>query len=223
MTLKEVSDITGISHGRVAKYAREAGWTIPSKICLLSSEQAEIIVKAMKKLKQKKYSEFLANLNPCQCEYDKNAVQINVRGKKILLDREDLERVLAVGLWHISSKTYYVRHIRLNRKVISLHRFLLNAPETMTVDHISGDTLDNRKVNLRICTKQNNSCNRKLYINNTSGYKGVCYRKDIGKWRASIDFNNKRIRLGYFNTPEEAHTAYCEASKKYHGEFGRIA
>ena len=57
---------------------------------------------------------------------------------------------------------------------------------------------------------------------NIDGYE-VLIDKDQNKWRARISFNNKSIHLGYFDTPEKAYEAYCEASKKYHGEYGRIA
>lgn len=63
--------------------------------------------------------------------------------------------------------------------------------------------------------------NQKINSKNTSGFKGVSYRKDSGLWRARISINGKRIILGHFNTAEEAADAYNEASGNLHGEFGK--
>ena len=92
----------------------------------------------------------------------------------------------------------------------------------MVVDHINGDTLDNRKCNLRICTQADNIKNRKKDIDNSSGYKGVNWSKSNKKYLARICVNKKIIYLGYHATAELAYSAYCEASKKYHGEYGRL-
>ena len=91
--------------------------------------------------------------------------------------------------------------------------------------NINGDSLDNRKSNLRICTHAQNSKNLKVRKDNTSGFKGVCFTKERwrGKrWCAYINSNNKRIGLGRFLTKEEAALKYNEAVEKYHGEFGRM-
>jgi hypothetical protein len=99
----------------------------------------------------------------------------------------------------------------------------MNIQNDLHIDHINGNTLDNRKANLRICTRAENNCNIKRRKNNTSGYKGVSFDKRKKKWSAYISKNYKHYFLGYFVTPEEAYIAYCKASKKYHGEYGRIA
>lgn len=87
------------------------------------------------------------------------------------------------------------------------------------VDHIHGLTLDNRRSELRLATHSQNMMNKKVQSNNASGYKGVYYRKSMNKWRAEIQVNRKKIRLGYFDTPEEAHEAYCKAGREHHGDF----
>lgn len=87
------------------------------------------------------------------------------------------------------------------------------------IDHINGIRDDNRWANLREATWQENLRSTKRRIDNTSGFKGV--RKEGTKWVASIYPNRKRIKLGTFDTPEEAHAAYCAAAEQLYGEFAR--
>lgn len=93
------------------------------------------------------------------------------------------------------------------------------------VDHIDGNTLNCKKNNLRIVTRYENMMNRKKHKSNKSGYKGVYLDKSCSskRYRARIQVKNRLIRLGSFDTPEKAYKAYCDASKKYHGEYGRTA
>jgi hypothetical protein len=106
---------------------------------------------------------------------------------------------------------------------IYLHRVLMGDPDGLQVDHYDSDGLNNRRDNLRIATASQNMHNRRISRNNTSGFKGVHRNKVLGKWAASIMTNRKRKHLGFFTSPEEAHAAYCRASEKYHGEFGRTS
>jgi len=154
-------------------------------------------------------------------------VVINICGYEVILSACDVERVMA-HKWYVSDKrgkSPYFRYeiYKPKLKRISLHRFIVDCPEGMEVDHINLNTLDNRRSNLRICTRKENSLNKPKQKNNTSGYKGVCWFKRKKRWKSTIHVNKKTIHLGFYNTPEEAYAAYCEASKKYHGEFGRIA
>lgn len=57
---------------------------------------------------------------------------------------------------------------------------------------------------------------------NKSGYKGVYWRADMGTWRAAITIDYKRVSLGYFDTPEQAHAAYCKAALELHGDFANF-
>ncbi len=102
-----------------------------------------------------------------------------------------------------------------------LHRVILGIDDKkIIVDHINGNTLDNRKQNLRACTIAQNIRNSKISKNNKSGYKGVCFYKRDGVWVASIVLNRETIYLGRFETPEAAAEAYDAASIKYHGLNG---
>jgi len=95
----------------------------------------------------------------------------------------------------------------------------MNPTGKKEVDHIDGNGLNNKKSNLRLCTNNQNLYNRAKCKNNTSGFKGVKWKKDSKKWVAAINVNNKRIYLGQYTSKIKAHEAYVAACKKYHGEF----
>lgn len=87
------------------------------------------------------------------------------------------------------------------------------------IDHIDRDATNNRYNNLRIATKVENSCNRKIQTNNTTGYKGVCYHANAKKYVAYISYNNKRKHLGTFSNAIDAAICYDNAAKQLHGEY----
>ena len=91
------------------------------------------------------------------------------------------------------------------------------------IDHINRRPDDNRLVNLRQATRNENNRNVGRKSHNTSGFKGVTKHKQYKreKWMAQILVDKRNIYLGVFDTPDEAHAAYCVASKRYHGDFGR--
>lgn len=90
------------------------------------------------------------------------------------------------------------------------------------IDHIDMDVSNNVWENLRACSRSQNQWNSRSRIG-SSRYKGVSFETRGGKWVAQICVHRKRHKLGYFATPEDAHAAYCEASARLHGEFGRVA
>lgn len=100
-------------------------------------------------------------------------------------------------------------------KKVFLHRWIMNAPESLQVDHINRKPLDNRKQNLRLVTDAQNKQNKGEQSNNRSGISGVSYRKGSNKWRGRILVEGKRINLGSFDTKEEAGKAVLEARRKY--------
>lgn len=97
----------------------------------------------------------------------------------------------------------------------------MEPPAGIDIDHRDGNSLNNRRANLRLATHAQNQHNRKAYATNTSGYKGVSYYRPTGKWVARIELKGKCKGLGYFFTPEAAHAAYIAAAKELHGEFAR--
>jgi len=95
---------------------------------------------------------------------------------------------------------------------------ITGAPVGMDVDHINFDGLDNRKSNLRVCTRGQNKCNARIPGRGTSQYRGVCLCKPSGKWVASIQFNSKKYSLGSYYSESEAACAYNRAASKYFGD-----
>ena len=73
----------------------------------------------------------------------------------------------------------------------------------IVVDHIDGNPLNNKKSNLRICQQKENVMNKSFMSNNTSGFIGVSYRKNIDRYDPEIRRNNVRCHLGYCKTLEE--------------------
>jgi hypothetical protein len=90
------------------------------------------------------------------------------------------------------------------------------------IDHIDGNRANNRIANLREATNAENLHNRGKNANNKSGFKGVSWENRARRWRAVIVARGRQIYLGHYDNPEAAHAAYCEAAKKYHGEFARV-
>jgi hypothetical protein len=90
------------------------------------------------------------------------------------------------------------------------------------LDHINGDTADNRFSNLREATESQNLANARMPANNTSGFKGVSWHKHTRKWVASIGLNGKVKSLGYFATRERAFIEYIFAAWRYFGDFAKI-
>ena len=150
------------------------------------------------------------------------------QGKVVLVDNEDYE-MISKHNWSISHRNYVTRNIftpmvkgkRKHWKVY-MHRQIMKVNGESIIDHINGNELDNRKTNLRICTQRENSYNSKISKNNTSGFKGVTWRKSRKKWVAQIMYKRKGYGLGYFTDKIEAAKAYNEAAKKYFGEFAKL-
>ncbi len=85
------------------------------------------------------------------------------------------------------------------------------------INHRDRNKLNNQRSNLRVATITQSAGTRRRATNNTSGFKGVSRAKT--RWRAMIQFNKKQTHLGYYDTPKQAHIAYCNAAEKYFGKF----
>jgi len=121
--------------------------------------------------------------------------------------------------------TYGYIKIAINNGRYLAHRlawiYMTGEQPPKFIDHRNTIESDNRWTNLRAATFTENKRNCGIRKNNTSGFKGVTFDKSKRKWAASITVDRKCHFLGQFTAPELAYAAYCEASKLYHGEFGR--
>ena len=147
------------------------------------------------------------------------------RGLVAIIDDADGPAVLAAGKWSadVHDHTTYARrsYVRTDRKRgwQRLHSFLTGWP---LVDHVNGDGLDCRRINMRSGTQSQNLANRSASRNNTSGYKGVSFDRSRGSYQALIGVRGQRIALGRYADPIEAARAYDEAARHHFGEFARL-
>ena len=107
------------------------------------------------------------------------------------------------------------------RKKVAMHNIIMKPSEGFIVDHINGNGLDNRRSNLRIATRQQNTFNS-VHKGGTSKYKGVALDKESGLWRAYIAKNGKRTWLGRFPDELSAAIAYDKAAKDMFGEYAKL-
>ena len=143
-------------------------------------------------------------------------------GMVALLDLE-FDGIAKSRCWQYHKQGYASGWNKKLNKNEYMHRVVMNAPEGMEVDHIDGDKLDNRKMNLRICTKSENSFAKNLTKDgHTSKYRGVTWNKKRKKWIAQIMINQKRINLGGYNTEEEAAQVYNKYAQEHFGQFSRL-
>ena len=144
-------------------------------------------------------------------------VGYTLKGEEFWFDLEDYDKIKDY-CWYKHHK-YFVA--KIDGKSISLHKLIMDDLENRyDIDHIKTENkFDNRKLNLRKTTRQQNNSNRRLSKNNTSGVSGVHRHSRDKVWEAWIRVNYKRIYLGRYKNFEDAVKARKEAEEKYYGEF----
>ena len=105
---------------------------------------------------------------------------------------------------------------RRRKTTLQLHTLVMPCPKGKQIDHINGNGLDNRKDNLHVVDPRQNSQNTQISKLNTSGYKGVSWYRQHGKWLAKINDRGRRYFLGYFDSIIEAAETYDKAVCEYH-------
>lgn len=169
---------------------------------------------------------FMRKYRPIRVDGDLAYITLT-KGYEAVIDAVDVHLVDGFNWSAITPRPggVYARRNNLTacgkRTAVYMHREILGHPAGFDVDHIDGNGLNNKRENLRIATVSQNAYNSLTPKNNTSGYKGATFHNRFGRWIAKISAEGKSHHLGYFDTPEEAHAAYCEASKRLHGEFAK--
>ena len=145
------------------------------------------------------------------------------RGKIALINDEDYALVGHLK-WYADPQrdNFAAARVTTDRKKVFMHRVILATPDGMHTDHINGNTLDNRRGNLRIVTAVQNSWNRKPRKGHK--YRGVMAdpRSEKNPWRARIAVDGRHINLGSHPTEIAAAMAWDKAAREYHGEYARL-
>lgn len=127
--------------------------------------------------------------------------------------------------WNPSTNSFYaVRRIKIGNSrsfTLGMHKVVCMTSHGYEPDHISTDTLDNSRLNLRAATRGQNMANSGKRRNNTSGYKGVSWNKQRNRWIAQIKVDGVGRYLGLFKDPAMAHAKYMQAAIELFGEFAR--
>ena len=145
---------------------------------------------------------------------------VNAKNGYAIIDIKD-KPLTDLHNWNLGSDGYPLTTPGKYGKCVRLHNYLMpNDNKRMSVDHINRNRLDNRRANLRLCSMFENSCNRSLPSNNTTGFKGVRLSKSLtSPYIAIISLNGYEMYLGSFKTKEQAALAYDCAAIQLHGEF----
>jgi len=159
---------------------------------------------------------------------DRNMKQIDVSTPKYpntfaIVDDADYDW-LNQWKWYVCKKgnfSYALRSLPRNgkQKGIRMHREIMKPGVGFDVDHINHNCLDNRRCNLRTCSRSENSYNQIKSPNKTSKYKGVVWHKQLKKWQTSIMLNRRSVYLGCFVDEIDAARIYDEKAKELFGEF----
>lgn len=137
-----------------------------------------------------------------------------LKDEPFYFDLEDYD-LIKDYCWAINKDGYVYNK---TKKLILMHRLIMNAPNDKLVDHIYHKKNDNRKSQLRLCSSSENVRNRSI-SNSSSGVCGVYWYKREEKWSAEIVVNDQKISLGLFNDKEQAIKVRKEAELKYFGDF----
>lgn len=157
------------------------------------------------------------NLYIIEKDYSIMIIESKKYGKiEVYIDTEDIakcNKYTWYARYSSKLKNFYIGAPVYGSKNIILHRFLKDCPIEFEIDHINRNTLDNRKCNLRVCTRFINMQNLST---NKSGYVGVWFDKSRKSYQVRINVNNKQINLGRFKDINDAIKARKEAELKYY-------
>ena len=140
------------------------------------------------------------------------------RGKVALVDSADFDSLNSRKWYAASCGGRFYAASRIDGHIVYMHRQIAK-PGNLYVDHINGNSLDNRRDNLRACSSSENLANTRVSKANSSGFKGVYYSKARAKWIAQKRIDGRTFNLGGFDTAQQAALAYDEAAVAAFGQF----
>lgn len=143
------------------------------------------------------------------------------KGKFAVVDDDDYPWLVQNRWWYNGRYAVRCDYVGKRRINIWMHREIMDTPKKLFTDHINMDRLDNRKSNLRLCTKSQNMLNRPAQQNNTSGHKNIYWDKNRDKWCVEIKVQGKKYHLGRFEQLESAIEKRDLAHRGIIGEFAR--
>jgi hypothetical protein len=141
------------------------------------------------------------------------------KGEEFYFDIEDFEKVKKHS-WNLSKRGYITTNI--HRRARPMHKVLLGDIKGADIDHISGNKLDNRRSNLRVCTHQENMFNQRRRCTNTTGFMGVSFMKRVGRYEAYVHCGGKKHYAGLFDNAADAAKARDKKASILFGEFARL-
>lgn len=162
-------------------------------------------------------------MRKCYNTYDLISSEFGIgftnKGETFFFDKEDYPKIKDI-CWHKDTKTGYIRgHLPNRGGRTSLHRVVMDAVKGETIDHINYDLDDNRKSNLRKCSRSQNSSNLSTRTDNKTGFPGVRFDRQRQKWAVQICVNRKRIDLGRYELFEDAVEVRRNAEDRYFKEY----
>ena len=238
--VKVRKDLTGMTFERLTVIKQVDDYIYPSSgkheaqwLCVCSCEEHNQVIALDSKLKNKSTKSCGCLQKEWASQKFKKYNEYNVFGEygigylsdgtEFYFDLEDYDKIKDIR-WKKDKDGYIVANM-YNKDTkksvgIKMHRLVIGCPNDMFVDHIDPyKKNDNRKQNLRICTKQENAMYRKRAKNNTSGVTGVYWHSGTEKWVAVIYYKNERTELGRYNSFEQAKETRLKAEKELFGEF----
>lgn len=142
-------------------------------------------------------------------------------GMNTVIDQQDYELVSKYR-WHATKSKPFYAVTSINGVPVCLHHLILPKISGLDIDHRDGDSLNNRRNNLRYCTHRQNLLNKSVQKNNKCGFKGVSFHRSSGRFRAQIQVDGRRLTLGHSDNAETAAKIYDEAALRHYGEFARL-
>ena len=149
--------------------------------------------------------------------FDSYIIGYTELNEKFIIDKEDFD-LIKNFYWYVDAG-YMKNRIEVNgkRRVLAMHRLIMNANKNQMIDHINQNRSDNRKSNLRFANKAQNSINSGVRTDNLSGFRGI--RNAGNKWCSQITHKQKMIVIGYFDNFEDAVIARIQREIELYGEF----